>query len=101
MREYLVVGKMCYIIKKMAKIHCARGPKGCKICREYAKEKKFTLLDIAPTNHLEAAKPMIELEIEGEKFFQVYDVMAYFDSLEEAENYAENNGLTIDARLID
>ena len=80
---------MRYVIKKMAKIHCARGPKRCKTCRDYAKEKKFALLDIAPEDHPEAARPMIEIEIDGEKVFQVYDVIAYFDSKKEAENYAK------------
>ena len=23
-----------YVLKKMARIHCARGPKNCKICKE-------------------------------------------------------------------
>ena len=79
---------MKYLIKKMTKMHCGRGPKRCKICEEYAKEMKFALLDIAPEVHPEAARPMIEIEVEGEKVFQVYDVVAYFNSLEEAESYA-------------
>ncbi|NHJ05607.1 MAG: hypothetical protein EAX90_12345 [Candidatus Heimdallarchaeota archaeon] len=90
-----------YLIKKMTKIHCARGPKRCKICEEYAKEMKYALLDIAPESHPEAARPMIEIEVEGEKVFQVYDVLAYFDLLDEVENYAKEQGLVIDLRLID
>ncbi|MHA1213245.1 MAG: hypothetical protein ACTSSH_12400 [Candidatus Heimdallarchaeota archaeon] len=85
-----------YVLKKMARIHCAKGPKRCRTCKKYAKEKKLTLLDIAPDEHPMAARPMIELDVEGEKTFLPFDVVAYFDTVEEAQKYAEKNDLTFD-----
>ncbi|MHA1212797.1 MAG: hypothetical protein ACTSSH_10080 [Candidatus Heimdallarchaeota archaeon] len=85
-----------YVLKKMARIHCAKGPKRCRTCKKYAKDKKLALLDIAPDNHPMAARPMIELDVEGEKTFLPFDVIAYFDTVEEAQEYAEKNDLIFD-----
>ncbi|NHJ49624.1 MAG: hypothetical protein FK733_17675 [Asgard group archaeon] len=82
-----------YIIKKMARLHCARGPKRCKTCKEYAKDKKWALLDIAPDKHPMAARPMIEIEMDGEKVFMTYDVLNYFDDKKEATEYANKNNM--------
>ena len=84
-----------YIVKKMAKIHCARGPKRCKKCEEYAKEKQYALLDTNPTENPQATRPVIGLKIDGEDVWVPFDVIAYFDKLEEARAYAEKNGMTI------
>ena len=82
-----------YVIKKMHPIHCARGPKGCKKCREYARKEKYALLDIAPDDIEMIARPMIELEINGEKILMVFDVISYFDTLDEAKDYANENDI--------
>ena len=79
-----------YIIKKMARLHCARGPKRCEICKEYSKDKKWALLDIAPSENPMAARPMIEIEIDGEMVFLTYDVLKYFDKKKEAIEYAKD-----------
>ena len=84
-----------YVLKKMAKIHCARGPKRCEICKEYAKELKYALLDISPSEHPEAARPVIGLEINGENVWLPFDVVAYFSSIEEANEYVEKKGIEI------
>ena len=39
---------------------------------------------------------MIELEIEGEKVFLPYDVIAYFESIAEAKEYADKNSFAIE-----
>jgi hypothetical protein len=77
-------------------LHCARGPKRCETCKEYAKEKKWALLDIAPNEHPMAARPMVEIEVNGEKVFMTYDVIRYFDNKEEAIRFIENNRLQIE-----
>jgi hypothetical protein len=82
-----------FVLKKMTRIHCARGPNRCKTCKEYAKDKKWALLDIAPTENPMAARPMIEIEIDGEMVFQTYDVLKYFDKKKEAIEYAKEKNL--------
>lgn len=84
-----------YVLKQMARIHCARGPNRCKTCKEYAKEKKVALLDTDPDDPGLIARPMIEIEYEGEKIHVPFDVLAYFDTFEEAKGYAEKNNLTV------
>ncbi len=88
-----------YILKKMARLHCARGSKRCKICKEYSKEKKWALLDIAPSKNPTAARPMIEIEIDGKMVFLTYDVLKYFDKKIEAIEYVKEKNLVIE--LID
>jgi len=79
----------------MAKMHCAKGPYRCKTCKEYAKEKKVALLDTAPDDPGLIARPMIEIVFEGEKVLVPFDILAYFDTFEEAKSYAEKNDLTV------
>ncbi|NHJ87778.1 MAG: hypothetical protein FK734_20115 [Asgard group archaeon] len=82
-----------FVLKKMAQIHCARGPSRCEICKNYAKKKKWALLELSPSEHLEATRPVIEIEGGEEKIFLPFDVLAYFDSLREAINEAKKRGL--------
>jgi len=84
-----------YVLKRMAKMHCARGPNRCKTCKEYAKEKKVALLDTNPDDPELIARPMIELEFEGEMIFVPFDVLAYFDTFEEAKAYAQKKNYTV------
>ena len=84
-----------YVLKRMAKMHCAKGPYRCKTCKEYAKEKKVALLDTDPDDPGLIARPMIEIEFEGEKIFVPYDVLAYFDTFEEAKAYALKKNYTV------
>lgn len=85
----------------MAKIHCARGPKRCPICLEYSKESKYALLEIDPQQNPQATRPMMQLELDGEKSFHVFDVIAYFDSEEEVEKYVKKNGMEIKAKILE
>jgi len=84
-----------YVLKRMARIHCARGPKRCKTCKDYAKEKKIALLDTDPDDQGLIARPMIEIEFEGETIHVPFDVLAYFESFEEAKIYAEKKNLAV------
>jgi len=89
-----------HVVKKMAKIHCAKGPKNCKTCREYAKEIRYALLDTDPQENELAARPMIELEVMGEKTWVTFDVIAYFDTMEELLEYTAKNDIKIE-QIID
>jgi hypothetical protein len=79
----------------MVRIHCARGPKRCKTCKEYAKDKKVALLDTDPDDQGLIARPMMEIEFEGEKIHVPFDVLAYFESFEEAKDHAEKKNMEV------
>ena len=81
------------IIRVMSTPHCARGPKGCEGCREAAKIKKICLLRVF-FDHGYMARPMIELERDGERSLLEYDVLRIFENKDEALKYARKNNLT-------
>ncbi len=78
----------CQIIKEIPVIHCKRGPKNCKKCKEVYKIS-YALLDICPEG--EYARPVTEVIFEGKKTYRVYDVIKRFNSIEEAKEYAIEN----------
>ena len=80
----------------MTRIHCAKGPRVCKICKEYAKDLKWALLDIAPEVNPMAARPMIELEVDGERVFLPFDVIAYYDEFKDAMEYINDKGIKVE-----
>jgi hypothetical protein len=83
------------VIKKMPRIHCARGPKRCEKCREYLDEgESFTLIRVflTPRN---IARPMTEMVIEDKKILCEYDVLQRFQNEKEATDYAMNNKVPI------
>ena len=82
-------------IQKRKRIHCARGPRGCKTCAEYAKEDIYCLIELFPEPG-NMTRPMTEVEIEGEKMMCEFDIIKYFDSEKEARDYAEKNDVTLD-----
>jgi hypothetical protein len=84
-----------YVLKKMARIHCARGPKRCKICKEYANDKRWALLIVNPDKNPMAARPMIELEVDGDMVFLPYDVIGYYDDIKTAMEYANEKSLKV------
>ena len=84
-----------YALKNMARIHCARGPKRCKICKEYAEDKRWALLIINPDNNPMAARPMIEIEVDGEMVFLPYDVAGYYDDIKNAMEYENKKGIKV------
>lgn len=90
-----------FVLKKMSPIHCARGPTRCEKCKEYAQQTKIALLKVLTQDKGLQARPIIELEINGEKQFHPFDVIKYFDALEEAKNYAKEKDLTIYKTLLD
>jgi len=92
-----------HVLKKMARIHCARGPNRCKICKEYAEDKRWALLLVNPDEKLlvnpdenpMATRPMIELEVDGEMVFLPFDVLSYWDDIISAMDYVEAKGLKV------
>ena len=83
------------IIKKMPKIHCARGPRGCEKCREMMEEgESFCLLKVFLDGG-EIARPMTEIIVNGELILSEYDILKRFDDVTEAKKYAEDNNIEI------
>ncbi len=83
-----------HVIRKMSFPHCARGPKNCAKCREAAKDVKIYLLKVYPDPGT-MARPIIEVNISGEKVWQVYDVIRDFKNEKEAREYVKKNGLKL------
>ena len=88
------LGEDKYVIRKMSLPHCAKGPKGCKKCAEAAKDKKIYLLKVYADPGT-MARPIIEVNIHGEKFWQVYDVVQSFATEKQAKEHAKKNGLNL------
>ncbi len=83
------------VIKKMPKIHCARGPKGCEKCREYLEEEaSLTLIRVFLTPR-DISRPMLEMLIEDKKMLCEYNVLQRFKNEKEAMEYAMNNKIPI------
>ena len=81
------------VIKKMPSLHCARGPKRCEKCKELLEEgDKYALIRVY-IRPGDIARPMTEIYMGGERVFKEYDVMLWFESKEEARDYAIKNGL--------
>ncbi|PKL46222.1 MAG: hypothetical protein CVV42_17210 [Candidatus Riflebacteria bacterium HGW-Riflebacteria-2] len=83
---------MKYVIKKLSVPHCKRGPERCQLCREMA-EPRWCLLDVDPPDKEILQRPVIELAIDGERHFLVYDVIKSFASEEEARLYMTTGAL--------
>jgi len=75
-----------FVIKKLAVPHCKRGPEYCELCRKNA-EPRWCLLDVDPPDKDMVQRPVIELSIDNERHFLVYDVIKSFTSEEEAHQY--------------
>ncbi|HUT80989.1 MAG TPA: hypothetical protein VMZ29_07280 [Candidatus Bathyarchaeia archaeon] len=90
-----------YILKKMVQIHCARGPKRCETCKHYEAKKKIALLDLNPDEIEYATRPIVALDIDGEKVYLTFDVLGYFENEEEAKKYAAEKNIVIEKILID
>jgi len=76
----------CAIIQKIAMAHCARGIRTCPKCREVY-TRKYCLLDICVGGN--AARPVIEVEINGEKAWREFDIIKIFETCDKAIAYAE------------
>ncbi|PKL45688.1 MAG: hypothetical protein CVV41_01420 [Candidatus Riflebacteria bacterium HGW-Riflebacteria-1] len=84
---------MKYIIKKLSVPHCKRGPERCEMCLKTA-EPHWCLLDIDPPEKETMQRPVIEVEIDGERLFLVYDVIKRFASEEEARQFLTTTDLS-------
>ncbi len=84
------------IIKKMSRLHCARGPKRCNTCKEYMDEgRSFALVRIFLTSG-NIARPITDfINANGEKTYGEYDIIQRFDNIEEAKQYAEENNVEL------
>ena len=83
------------IIKRMPRIHCARGPLRCDKCKELDKKGgSYALIKVflEPVDH---ASPITEIQINGEKIFGAYNVIQRFEDISEAKKYAEENKVEI------
>lgn len=83
-----------YVIRKMSLPHCARGSKGCVKCTEAAKNVHIYLLEVY-FDPGTITRPVIQVNIRGEKIWQVYDVIKEFKSNEEAKEYAKKKGFKL------
>jgi hypothetical protein len=72
--------------------HCARGPKRCAKCAESAKEKVHCHVRVFH-DHGMIARPVLDIELLGEKTYLEYDVLQRFACLSEAKDFAEANDL--------
>ncbi|MBD3197437.1 MAG: hypothetical protein GF317_20450 [Candidatus Lokiarchaeota archaeon] len=83
------------IIKKIPRIHCARGPKICDKCKQASKEKSYSLIKvyIEPSN---IARPITEVYVGCRKIVGEFEVQKRFKTLEEAKKYAIEHGIEID-----
>lgn len=82
------------VIKKMPRIHCARGPKICEKCKEYIKDVSFCLVRVylEPQNE---ARPITEIYVGCRKIIGEYDIIKRFKSPKKAKEFAIKNGIDI------
>ncbi|UCH97810.1 MAG: hypothetical protein JSV88_13415, partial [Candidatus Aminicenantes bacterium] len=78
----------CSIIQKITLAHCARGIRTCPKCREVY-TRKYCLLDICVGGN--AARPVIEVEINGEKVWREFDIIKVFETYDKAFAYARSH----------
>ncbi len=83
------------IIKRMPRIHCARGPKRCDKCKALEEEGDSYALIKVYLEPVDYASPITEIEVEGEKIYGAYSVIQRFDDIIEAKKYAEENKVEI------
>jgi len=81
-----------FVIKKLAVPHCKRGPEHCELCRKNS-EPRWCLLDVDPPDKEMLQRPVIELVVDGERHFLVYDVIKSFASEEEARQFLRTSEL--------
>ena len=82
-----------HVIRKIRLAHCKRGPSRCQKCREMEAER-ICLLDICPPRMGEMQRRIIQVDREGEKVWREFDIVRTFESKEEAQEYADENGIT-------
>ena len=81
-------------IVKMTPFHCQRGSRGCEKCKKLAEEgEKYCLIEIVGRDGM-IARPMIEVEMNGDKVFCEFDLIIIFKDKREAVDYAKKNGIS-------
>lgn len=84
----------CLVIRTQQPIHCARGPKRCKDCREAQEAPAMPkLLDVCPDDRDLVARPVIDLVRDGAPAHLVYDVVQVFADEAEARAFAQAHGI--------
>ena len=83
-----------YVIREMKMMHCAKGPERCEKCRDMAKNSNFSLIKLLP-GHSMVARPVLEVEINGEKQYFEYDIVQIFDNKGAAEEYSKEHHIPI------
>ncbi len=85
--------KMKFVMTKLSVPHCKRGPERCELCRK-SSESRWCLLDVDPPDKQMVQRPVLDIEIDGERHFFVYDVIKSFVSEEEALTFLKSSELT-------
>ena len=87
------------VIKKIPRIHCARGPKRCKKCSELKtldnrEGMQLSLIHIylSPGGY---TSPITDFTYNGEKIYGEYAVIRRFKDVIDAKQYAEKNNIKI------
>ncbi|MGY5876791.1 MAG: hypothetical protein RTU30_13665 [Candidatus Thorarchaeota archaeon] len=81
------------IIRVRRGMHCARGPKHCSKCAEASKNVSIVLLELVGDDG-RMARPVIEVERDGDRFHLAFNIVKKFDTEEEARAYAKEHGIT-------
>ncbi len=80
---------------KMIPFHCQKGTPSCPKCQALKEEGlKYCLLDLWGRGGMEA-RPMMQLEWEGEMVWFEYDFEKIFNDDSEALAYAKDNKIEI------
>ena len=78
---------MQQIIRATRSQHCSRGPVLCAKCRAMD-EVKWMLLDIDPPHQDRVARPVVQVTLDANSEWRVYDVIRVFASETEARTCA-------------
>lgn len=79
-----------YCVNFMQVPHCKRGLERCQICRD-KNIMRWCLLDIDPPDQDRVQRPVIEIDIVGEKHFRAFDIIKIFESEEDMKQYILKN----------
>ena len=93
--EEAYIIKHVEIIKRMPRIHCARGPLRCNKCKELEeKGGSYSLIQVF-LEPVDYASPITEIQVNGEKIFGAYNIIQRFEDISEAKKYAEENDVEL------
>jgi hypothetical protein len=81
-----------HVIRTVRIAHCKRGPGRCEKCGEMDAER-ICLLEICPPGEGEMQRRVIRMEENGVQVWREFDIVRSFESREEAQTYAEQQGI--------